>query len=236
MGAVQAEKKLSRSFHMEVSRKERSWVVDVEDLLSEGAAAVDLAAEAAMWRKHSIYRVPAHMKNGERTSPYEPQLVSLGPFHRDNPDLPPMDEHKQRALVHLLRRTGRPVRDLVAAMEAVAEKLEDAYMDLDDGWRRDRDGFLRVMVMDGCFLLEVMRTAEAGGAPGDYAPNDPIFSRHGELYMFPYVRRDMLVMENQLPLLVLQRLVAAVHGPDAAVRVAYSSILKPNQLTTNKFR
>jgi hypothetical protein len=199
---------------MEVSRKERSWVVDVENLLNEKGAA-DPAAEAAMWRKHFIYRVPAHVRNGKHASPYGPQLVSLGPFHRDNPDLPPMDEPKQRALLHLLRRTGRPVRDLVAALEEVAERLEDAYMDLEDGWLRDRDGFLRVMVMDGCFLLEVMRTAD--GAAGDYAPNDPIFSRHGDLYMFPYVRRDMLMIENQLPLLVLQRLAAALHGPDAAV-------------------
>ncbi|OEL27477.1 hypothetical protein BAE44_0011504 [Dichanthelium oligosanthes] len=206
---------------MEVSRKERSWVVDVENQLNEEGAA-DPAAEAAMWRKHSIYRVPAHIKHP--SSSYGPQLVSLGPFHCDNPDLPPMDEHKQRALLHLLRRTGRPVRDLVAALEEVVEQLEDAYMDLDDGWLRDRDGFTRVMVIDGCFLLEVLSTA-ADGAPGDYAPNDPIFSRHGELYVLPYVRRDMLMIENQLPLLVLQRLVAAVHGPDAATDDAINNLV-----------
>ncbi|CAN6228090.1 unnamed protein product [Urochloa humidicola] len=234
MGSDQLEKKLGRSFHMEVSRKERSWVVEIEDLLNDdsAAAADPAAAEAATWRKHSIYRVPAHVRNGSKRAgggngcnPYGPQLVPLGPFHRDNPDLPPMDEHKQRALLHLLRRTRRPVRGLVAALEEVADRLEDAYMDLDDGWRRDRDGFLRAMVMDGCFLLEVMRTAECGGEPGDYAPNDPIFSRHGELYMFPYVRRDMLAMENQLPLLVLQRLVAYLHHPDDATDDAINNMV-----------
>lgn len=148
---------------MEVSRKDRSWVVDVDSRLGEDGAG-DPAAEAAMWRKHSIYRVPAHVKNGKHTSPYGPQLVSLGPFHCDNPDLPPMDEHKQRALLHLLRRAGRPARDLVAALEEVVERLEDTYMDLGDGWLRDRDGFLRMMVMDGCFLLEIMRTAAGGTA------------------------------------------------------------------------
>ncbi|CAL5067723.1 unnamed protein product [Urochloa decumbens] len=230
MGSVPLEKKLGRSFHMEISRKERSWVVDVENLLNNDG---DPAAEAAMWRKHSIYRVPAYVKNAASKrggNPYGPQLVPLGPFHRDNPDLPPMDEHKQRALLHLLRRTRRPVRRLVAALEEVVVQLEDAYADLDDGWRRDKDGFLRAMVMDGCFLLEVMRTAGPAsggdtGGDGDYAPNDPIFSRHGELYMFPYVRRDMLAMENQLPLLVLQRLVAALHGPDAATDDAINNMV-----------
>uniref|UniRef100_J3N8V7 Uncharacterized protein n=2 Tax=Oryza brachyantha TaxID=4533 RepID=J3N8V7_ORYBR len=62
-----------------------------------------------------------------------------------------------------------------------------------------------MMIVDGCFLLEVMRTA-AGKHVDDYAANDPVFSRHGVLYMVPYIRRDMLMLENQLPLLVLERL------------------------------
>uniref|UniRef100_A0A0D3FS18 Uncharacterized protein n=1 Tax=Oryza barthii TaxID=65489 RepID=A0A0D3FS18_9ORYZ len=130
-----------------------------------------------------------------------------------------MEEHKRRALLQLLRRTGRRAGDLVAAVEAVAEALEDAYMDLDgDKWRGgDRDKFVEVMVTDGCFLLEVMRTAEVDGEVDDYAANDPVFSHHGELYVFLYVRRDMLMTENQLPLLVLQRLFAVVCGPHKEV-------------------
>uniref|UniRef100_A0ACD5XSC6 Uncharacterized protein n=1 Tax=Avena sativa TaxID=4498 RepID=A0ACD5XSC6_AVESA len=207
------------------SLKEKSWIEDVEELLRQDGS-VDPLVEAARWRKHSIYRVPAHVKNSRYVSPYEPQLVSLGPFNHGSSELVPMEEHKQRALLHLVRRTGRPVRDLVAALAEVVEQLEDAYMDLDGKWRSDTDEFLRVMVMDGCFLLEVMRTAaEDGETAGDYAPSDPVFSRHGELYMFPYVRRDMLMMENQLPLLVLQRLVAVVSGPDAATNDAINNMV-----------
>jgi hypothetical protein len=110
------------------------------------------------------------------------------------------------------------------AAEEAKQKLQEAYMDLNARWR-DRDGFLKMMLLDGCFLLEVMRTAAAAEAAVeqeerepeqqqlkdgdcelcDYAANDPIFSRHGERYVLPYIRRDMLVMENQIPLLVLQR-------------------------------
>uniref|UniRef100_A0A0D9X6U8 Uncharacterized protein n=1 Tax=Leersia perrieri TaxID=77586 RepID=A0A0D9X6U8_9ORYZ len=195
------------------------WVTAVERELKQDGAA-DPAVEEARWRKHSVYRVPAHIKKAASSSPYEPQLVSLGPFHHGRVDLQPMEEHKRRALLHLLRRTGRRTAgDLAAAVEAVAETLENAYMDLDaDTWRGGggggRDRFVEVMVTDGCFLLEVMRTAELNG--DDYAANDPVFSRHGELYVFPYIRRDMLVMENQVPLLVLQRLVAVIRGPDKA--------------------
>ena len=68
---------------------------------------------------------------------------------------------------------------------------------------------MEVMITDGCFLLEMMRMATDAS---DYAPNDPVFSHHGVLYTVPYVRRDMLIVENQLPLLVLEKLVAIESG------------------------
>jgi hypothetical protein len=101
-------------------------------------------------------------------------------------------------------------------VEDAAEQLESAYMDLGVEWRAGidsggRERFLEMMIVDGCFLLEVMRTA-AGKNVEDYAHNDPIFSSHGILYMVPYIRRDMLMLENQLPLLVLQKLNAVESG------------------------
>uniref|UniRef100_A0A0E0MG41 Uncharacterized protein n=1 Tax=Oryza punctata TaxID=4537 RepID=A0A0E0MG41_ORYPU len=196
----------------------RTWVVEVERTLME--AAPDAAAEASRWRRHCIYRVPACIKD-IKPKAYQPQVVSLGPFHHGDPGLAPMEDHKRRALRHLLRRAARPLADFVAAVEAVADQLEAAYLDLGDEWRggdgEARERFLEMMIVDGCFLLEVMRAAAAvapapaagkphAAAEEDYAENDPVFSRHGVLYMVPYIRRDMLMLENQLPLLVLERL------------------------------
>ncbi|XBI72743.1 hypothetical protein VPH35_066629 [Triticum aestivum] len=190
-----------------------SWVEDVEKTLLEEH---EPSSEVEQWRKHSIYRVPARIKrlNGDA---YKPQTVSLGPFHHGDPDLLPMEQHKRRALLRLLRRAGRPLRDLVAAVGEVEEQLRAAYVGLGDEWR-DGGGerFVEMMIVDGCFLLEVMRTAAAAGrryaVHPDYAPNDPVFSRHGLLYIAPYVQRDMLMVENQLPLLVLHRIAAAAEG------------------------
>jgi hypothetical protein len=191
---------------------EGSWVEDVEKLLLEDH---EPSSEVEQWRKHSIYRVPARIKrlNG---GAYKPQMVSLGPFHHRDPDLVPMEMHKRRALLRLLRRARRPPGHLVAAVREVEEQLRAAYVGLGDEWRGGGDRFVEMMVVDGCFLLEMMRTAAAAGrrrtVHPDYAPNDPVFSRHGLLYMVPYVQRDMLMVENQLPLLVLQRIFAAESG------------------------
>ena len=134
-----------------------------------------------------------------------------------DPELVPMEEHKRRALRHLLRRAKRPQEDFVAAVEEIAEPLESAYLDLGADWRGaggGRERFLEVMIVDGCFLLEVMRAAglDWRNTAVDYAPNDPIFSHHGVLYMVPYIRRDMLMLENQLPLILLEKLVAVETG------------------------
>jgi hypothetical protein len=44
----------------------------------------------------------------------------------------------------------------------------------------------------------------------DYAPNDPVFSKYGYLYLWNYIQSDMVVVENQLPLLLLQRLLVVL--------------------------
>ncbi|XP_062183253.1 UPF0481 protein At3g47200-like [Phragmites australis] len=185
----------------------RAWVVDVEKTLNEADASV----EVSRWQRHCIYRVPACIKDLNPKA-YRPQVVSLGPFHHGDAELRPMEEHKRRALRHLLRRARQPLEEFAAAVEEVAEQLESAYLDLGAEWRGSdggRERFLEMMIVDGCFLLEVMRAAGPGLKQNvDYAPNDPIFSSHGVLYMVPYIRRDMLMLENQLPLLLLERLVA----------------------------
>uniref|UniRef100_A0A453GCC9 Uncharacterized protein n=2 Tax=Aegilops tauschii subsp. strangulata TaxID=200361 RepID=A0A453GCC9_AEGTS len=163
------------------------------------------------WKRHSIYRVPERIKNLHNSKAYQPELVSLGPFHHGDPELLPMEEHKRRAVVHLVKRSGRPLREFVAAVAEVAQQLQDAYKDLGDEWRGAAGGgtdrFVQLMVTDGCFLVEAMRMdALRGKVHEEYAPNDPVFSKYGYLYLWNYIQSDMVVVENQLPLLLLQRL------------------------------
>uniref|UniRef100_A0A0E0J2R3 Uncharacterized protein n=1 Tax=Oryza nivara TaxID=4536 RepID=A0A0E0J2R3_ORYNI len=90
--------------------------------------------------------------------------------------------------------------------------LRAAYEDLDDE-RWSGEEFVKLMVTDGCFLLEVMRAfqlqqegkkkVEEGG---DYEAGDPVFSEHGYLYLRCDIISDVLVMENQVPLLLLDKL------------------------------
>ncbi|GJN25432.1 hypothetical protein PR202_gb13259 [Eleusine coracana subsp. coracana] len=188
----------------------KEWMEEMEKTLTEADASVEMS----QWESHYIYRVPACIKDLNPKA-YQPQVVSLGPFHHEDKELRRMEEHKRRALRHRLQRAKKPLQEFVTAVKEVAKQLESAYLDLDDKWRGEegREKFLQMMILDGCFLLEVMSlVAEQGGSGKkiieDYAPNDPIFSSHGVLYVLPYIQRDMLMLENQLPLLLLKKLVA----------------------------
>ncbi|KAG0462733.1 hypothetical protein HPP92_021209 [Vanilla planifolia] len=184
-----------------------SWVSVIEKAKSR-----DPSTELDLWRKHSIYRVPACIKDLNPKA-YKPQVVSFGPHHHGAAELAGMEEHKHRALIHLLRRSKKPLDDFATGVEEIAESLQGSYQGLADRWTNDVEAFLRVMILDGCFMLEILRLNV--GLLRDYAPDDPIFSNHGMLHMVPYIKRDMLIVENQLPLLVLERLLSVETGKPA---------------------
>jgi hypothetical protein len=88
----------------------------------------------------------------------------------------------------------------------VVQDLKDSYDQLDKSWKDDTSKFLQLMILDGCFMVEIMRVAIQPS--NNYAADDPIFSSHGRVYTVPFIKRDMLIVENQLPMLVLYKLVA----------------------------
>ncbi|KAF7012656.1 hypothetical protein CFC21_026825 [Triticum aestivum] len=199
-----------------------SWAVDMEKKLDDA----EQPAKVERWLKHCIFRVPLRFKMavGGASCVYKPQTVSLGPFHHGDKELKPMEEHKLRAVRHLLHRANckTTLADLIAAVEEVADELQDAYMGLGEEWqgKENRGKFVEMMITDGCFLLEVMRTVVAVEENGsiDYMHGDPVFSEHGIQHIKPFVQRDMLMVENQLPLMLLEKMVAAEEGkpPSAA--------------------
>ncbi|XP_030518406.1 UPF0481 protein At3g47200-like [Rhodamnia argentea] len=211
---------------------ETNWIVPVN------------AIERQYWKNPSIYRVPATITKLNPNA-YRPQVVSFGPYHHNAVQLRPMEEHKNRARRHFLNRSRKTPEPFLESLREVARDLEESYDALDPK-RQDGTGdhFLELMITDGCFMLEIMRIAVAveekknGLAPSDpffsndYAPNDPIFSTHRLAYMTPYIKRDMLMLENQLPMLVLERLVAVERDGKERESYIHELILKFHHLNT----
>ncbi|XP_057491607.1 UPF0481 protein At3g47200-like [Actinidia eriantha] len=194
------------------------WVVRVEEELEGLRDASSLSTDpVALWHKRCIYKVPASVKDRNQKA-YEPQLVSFGPYHHGKEHLMRMEKHKHRALFHFLRRSNKPLALYFACLLEAVQDLKDSYDSLDPDWQSDNDRFLQLMILDGCFMLEFLR-CNTDGPPEDYFGYDPIFSYHGELHILSLVRRDMLLLENQLPIMVLHRLVAVDAGEEAEEHV-----------------
>ncbi|KAL5204281.1 hypothetical protein ABZP36_009152 [Zizania latifolia] len=76
---------------------------------------------------------------------YFPQKVSLGPFHHGDDVLLPMETHKRRAVVQLVKRSGKLLQEFIAAVEEISDQLYDAYENLDETWHQDQEQFVELM-------------------------------------------------------------------------------------------
>ncbi|KAF3777060.1 hypothetical protein EJ110_NYTH46879 [Nymphaea thermarum] len=167
--------------------------------------------------KKCIYRWPSILSITSSKSMHRiPHMASLGPYHHGETHLPPMEHHKERALYRVLKRSGVSISDLVGSLKGVEQDLRDSYDDLDR--KLTSDSFLRMMLFDGCFMLELFN---ARLKPDPKDEDDPVFSVDS-VVMGTVILRDMLILENQIPLLVLRKL----HGIVEKKEINDDSFLK----------
>ncbi|XP_058746666.1 UPF0481 protein At3g47200-like [Vicia villosa] len=180
---------------------EMTWIDQINNEINSNGPSI--SNEMEQW-KHSIYKIPSIVTNLNKKA-YKPQAISFGPYHYGEEHLKAMEEHKHRALVHFLKRCEKPIELVFQEMEQVVQELRDSYKPLDPIWISDTPKFVQMMILDGCFILEILKTNDC--ALDDYAENDPVFGEHGKFHALPYIKRDMLMLENQIPMTVLHTLI-----------------------------
>ncbi|KAL5700864.1 hypothetical protein ACHQM5_026266 [Ranunculus cassubicifolius] len=186
------------------------WVITIKEKLDQ----VPLCRGSNSWLNHCIFRVPRNLREIEPKA-YIPQIVSIGPYHRGKSCLKDMERHKWRLLRHLLERTGHTLELYLEAMAELEEQARQSYsiQSIDVPSRE----FIEMMLLDACFILELLRVSVKGFIYCGYSWGDPIFSSRGAL---PTIQRDLLMLENQLPLFVLDRLFALSCEPDETESVS----------------
>lgn len=178
------------------------WVISIKEKL-EQARQDD---EAGSWAKLSIYKVPQHLREGGDDRAYVPQIVSLGPYHRGKKRLRQMDRHKWRSLHHVLKRNSQDIKIYLESMKELEEKDRACY---EGSMSLSSNEFAEMMVLDGCFVLELFRGVSEGFMRLGYPRNDPVFAMRGSMHS---IQRDMIMLENQLPLFILDRLFGLQFG------------------------
>ncbi|KAK6942648.1 Protein of unknown function DUF247, plant [Dillenia turbinata] len=146
-----------------------------------------------------IFRVPQSLVeiNGRA---YQPQIVSIGPYHYSDPNLQMIQEQKWSYLGSLLSRTrskGLELEHYLRSIALLEEKARECYSET---IHLTTDEFIEILVLDGCFIIEIFRKMKRL-IPSE--PGDPLVSMS---WILPFFYRDFLRLENQIPYFVLQTL------------------------------
>uniref|UniRef100_A0A2N9FWV2 Uncharacterized protein n=1 Tax=Fagus sylvatica TaxID=28930 RepID=A0A2N9FWV2_FAGSY len=156
-----------------------------------------LAEDPLISRGWSIFRVPVHVREVDEGA-YNPKIVSIGPFHRDEPGLRAMEAQKLRFLNRLRKRISLlngavNLENLENAMEVLEKKTRECYSEHFENI--NSNDFVQMMVRDGCFIVELLRLYRKKYKGRDV--KEPIFETR---WMLPTIARDLLMLENQLPI------------------------------------
>lgn len=151
----------------------------------------------------SIFRVPQSMIDSNGRC-YEPRVVSVGPYHRGQTHLKMIEEHKWHYLNALLTRTKNlTLEDYMKSVKNVEEEARECYS---ESIHMESDEFNEMMVLDGCFILELFRKVST---LVPFEPDDPLVNM---AWVLPFFYRDFLRIENQIPFFVLEALFDLTKG------------------------
>ncbi|XP_052880886.1 putative UPF0481 protein At3g02645 [Gossypium arboreum] len=134
-----------------------------------------------------IYKVPINMRKVQPDA-YAPTIISISPYHLGQ-RLQAMEELKWK-FFHCLFRPKQPNGvELDPAMKAMEDLEQDARRCYwDNAEQHSKDKFVRMMLVDGCFIVELLRVE---------AQQLSVCSSV-QRWMLPTLRRDLIMLENQL--------------------------------------
>ena len=162
---------------------ELQWVIHIRRTLEEEENQNSKEHEQDSQTPVSIFRVPSTLQRCN-SSCYRPQLLGLGPYHRWNPELQHMERQKLSSARRAARRS-RHFRLVVDKLALLERRLRASY---GDHIQCNRETLAWAFAIDGCFLLELLRSISAKKCTRDV------------------ILRDLILLENQIPLWVLQKL------------------------------
>ncbi|KAF7098732.1 hypothetical protein CFC21_100448 [Triticum aestivum] len=141
-----------------------------------------------------IHRFPRGLR-GVNERYIIPSFVSLGPYHHGSPHLQETEELKHAAAHYLCEKSGRSVEEVHGKILSIVSQARSCYAD--DAVAKFTDAeFAVMMFLDGCYLLHYIKIDQQCA----------LLSNRMFLSMGPCMLRDIFLLENQLPWLVLEAL------------------------------
>nr|XP_024922282.2 UPF0481 protein At3g47200-like isoform X1 [Ziziphus jujuba var. spinosa] len=189
-----------RRYEMESDLKKQGPRLSKKKIVEHSISMDELKIEPQISKRWSILRVPSHVREVDEKA-YNPKIVSIGPLHHHsiNPALQAMEAQKMRFLKRLLEQNNLSKSDVEKAMGELEARTRECYSEVFDDIKSSE--FVQMMVLDACFIVELFRLHE--NIYEGIEVEEPMF---GTRWMVPNIGRDLLMLENQLPMFVLQKM------------------------------
>ncbi|EEF40339.1 conserved hypothetical protein [Ricinus communis] len=143
-----------------------------------------------------IFRVPSPLRKHDEKL-FTPTLVPIGPYHRDPEKFQFAEKIKLWYLNCLINRAPTAHTTLECFFTKIAANVNHCLECYGDEVKMERDEFVEMLAIDGCFIIELFRRFLKIIPTSAYDP----------LLKMPWVRivlvTDLLLLENQLPWFVL---------------------------------
>ncbi|KAI4356671.1 hypothetical protein L6164_000676 [Bauhinia variegata] len=153
-----------------------------------------------------IYKVPINLRQvNENEKAYTPLLISIGPLHHGKEEFSKMEKQKEMYFQFFSKRL--PKQDLEAYEAYLGDEetqIRSCYSEKHDDIKKQ--DFVRMILLDSVFVMELfLRNLKSKKE----VENDCIFTKP---WISKTIQRDMLLLENQLPIIVLKKLYSFVPG------------------------
>ncbi|MFS7903170.1 hypothetical protein Hanom_Chr01g00020841 [Helianthus anomalus] len=142
----------------------------------------------------SIYMAPRTLRDTSPTS-FNPQVVSIGPLHREDEKVQAFEVRKTSYLIDLMRRAKSPQEEIlklcVEKVYTSMEKIKACYV-----WTKaygDAE-IADMMIMDACFILEFLLKVSISKA------------RSEGILQSNVIFYDLVLLENQIPFFILDEI------------------------------
>lgn len=145
-----------------------------------------------------IERVPAMLREVKDNSGcYDPLVVSIGPYHYGNTRLELMQRHKQTMALQYVDGNLKLLEKLYQDVRRVAEAAKQCYTDQSSVDKFNNEDFSQIMFLDACFILRFIYCIA----------KDKQEALQMKSNMIALVKRDLFLLENQIPFQVVNKLI-----------------------------
>ncbi|OMO66493.1 hypothetical protein CCACVL1_21112 [Corchorus capsularis] len=206
------------------SFSEQKWVAEITAIMENEKEAKEVLV--------SVFEVPEALRS-VNTEAYTPQLLAFGPFHHFKPKLYQMQRFKVAAATKAQSDwLAVDFQQLVAHVKQPQLRIRTCYQTHLD---IQKDTLACLMAIDGLALLKLLHSSlsyyKNSHKSSSKNPFDDFYGRSPDLDM---ILRDILMLENQIPMILLAAIAEKYREPHNNLQyfVEFIEAISPLQLAS----